>query len=108
MPWQGLYFFRNIGSNKQPRFASPIRLYAASGKRGQIDFFDDFYTFYDVYDWFGNGRPDVITISRDGGIKVYKNAGEMDEAGLPRLELALTMDRPSCLAPGMYTTEGGA
>lgn len=102
MPWQGLYYWRNIGSNRRPRFAAPVRLHA-KGKDGTPDFFDSFYTWYDVFDWFGSGRPDVISVSREDGIQVYRNTGARDRAGLPRLEYAMTIERPACLAPAMYT-----
>ena len=101
MPWQGLFYWRNIGSNTNPRFAAPVRLYARAG--GKMESFDEWYPWYDVYDWYGNGRVDVITVSRDLGIRVFRNRGGTDRAGLPKLELAETIERPACLAPGMYT-----
>ena len=101
MPWQGFYFWRNIGTNARPRFAAPLRLYATGG--GKTEWFDEWYPWYDVFDWFGSGRCDLITVSRDHGIRVFRNTGDTDRAGLPRLELAQTIERPGCLAPGMYT-----
>ena len=102
MPWQGFYFWRNIGSNRRPRYAAPMRIHAV-GENGQMDFFDDWYTHYDTCDWFGSGRLDLITVSRESGIRIYRNTGRPDATGLPRLRHALTMKRPDCLAPGTYT-----
>ena len=102
MPWEGFFCWRNIGSNQRPRFAPPIRIHAL-GDDGEPDFMDEWYTHYDVFDWFGTGRLDLITISRESGIKVYRNSGKLDGAGMPLLQHALTMERPACLAPGMYT-----
>ena len=113
MPWGGVFFWRNIGSNGEPRFAPPMRLYADGVNLvqreyrmydipPQREFISEDYLCCDVFDWFGSGRPDLITISQRGGIKVYRNTGERDAAGLPALELAATVAFPPLLAAGRY------
>ena len=113
MPWGGVFFWRNIGSNREPRFAPPMRLYADGVNLvqreyrmydipPQREFISEDYLCCDVFDWFGSGRPDLITISQRGGIKVYRNTGARDAAGLPALELAATVPFPPLLAAGRY------
>ncbi len=113
MPWGGVFFWRNIGSNRQPRFAPPMRLYANGVNLvqreyrmydipPQREFISEDYLCCDVFDWFCSGHPDLVTISRRGGIKVYRNSGERDAAGLPALELAATVPFPPQLSVGRY------
>lgn len=110
MPSSGVFFWRNIGTNAQPRFGTPMRLYADGVNqknrfaeterfRPRRDFISEFYLKCDVFDWFGSGRSDLITCSKTGGIRVYRNLGELDATGLPMLELAQRIRPPSCLAP---------
>ncbi len=114
MPMAGIFFWRNIGSNEEPRFDVPLRV-SADGvdqehtldsymvyfkpRRG---FMSEDYMTCDVFDWFGSGRMDLITLSRSGGIKVYRNTGRMDAAGMPVLELAQRPEYPSCIGKGRY------
>ena len=116
MPRGGIFCWRNIGSNEKPRFSHPMRICAdgvierttlgtdAYTPRMSFkpchDFVNEDYLHCDVFDWFGSGRPDLITISRTGGIKVYRNTGKLDATGMPRLELAIHMKQPRCIAPG--------
>ena len=113
MPWGGVFFWRNIGSNREPRFAPPMRLYADGVNLvqreyrmydipPQREFISEDYLCCDVFDWFGSGRPDLVTISQRGGIKVYRNTGARDAAGLPALELAAKVPFPPLLAAGRY------
>ena len=114
MPMAGVFFWRNIGTNEQPRFDVPLRL-SADGVdqqhtldnymvnfRPRRDFMSEDYMACDVFDWFGSGRMDLITLSRPGGIKVYRNTGRLDAVGLPILELAQRPEYPSCIAKGRY------
>ena len=116
MPRGGIFCWKNIGSNEEPRYSHPMRICAdgvvESSNLGtdahtprisfepRHDFINEDYIHCDAFDWFGTGRPDLITISRTGGIKVYRNHGDLDATGMPRLELALHMDQPGCIAPG--------
>ena len=113
MPMAGIFFWRNIGTNERPRFAPPLRLYAEGVEEQQYldrlrrfkprrDFISEDYIDCDLFDWFGTGRLDLITISRTGGIKVYRNTGVLDAVGMPVLELAQRPEYPSCLARGRY------
>ncbi|MBP86598.1 MAG: hypothetical protein CMJ64_07780 [Planctomycetaceae bacterium] len=113
MPMAGVFFWRNIGTNEVPRFAPPLRLYAERVDEQQKfggprtfeprrGFISEDYIDCDVFDWFGNGRLDLITFSRTGGIKVYRNIGARDAVGLPVLELAQRPEYPPCLARGRY------
>ena len=114
MPWGAVFFWKNIGSNAEPRFAPPLRLSADLIDQQQLNgnierfeeprsgFISEDYISCDTFDWFGSGRPDLITISRHGGIKVYRNLGTLDAAGLPELELAARVPFPDGFAVGRY------
>ncbi len=116
MPRGGIFCWKNIGSNEEPRYSHPMRIHAdgvvESSNLGtdahtprlnfepRYDVINEDYLHCDAFEWFGSGRSDLITISRTGGIKVYRNLGDLDATGMPRLELALHMEQPGCLAPG--------
>lgn len=113
MPWAGVFFWKNLGTNEKPRFAVPMRLYADGVDQIQMnglmkkikprrENISEDYMGCDVFDWYGTGRKDLITISRTGGIKVYRNTGRLDAAGLPVLELSERIRFPSCLVVGRY------
>jgi hypothetical protein len=113
MPMAGIFYWRNIGTNEEPRFGPPMRLYAegvdevqeigaALNFEPRQDFISEDYIACDVFDWYGTGRLDLITLSRTGGIRVYRNTGRLDKAGLPILKLAQRPEYPSCLARGRY------
>ena len=120
MPWSGVFFWRNVGSNAEPRFAPPMRLYASGADQvdasrhrlhqtpareeavGAGHFISQYYLRCDVFDWFGTGSQDLITASKQRGIQVWRNLGSLDGAGLPLLELALTVDLPQGLPPTPY------
>lgn len=130
MPQAGVFLFRNSGSEAEPRFSVPLRLYAEGvDERDDHDpgvfvpvfpstrapdtesssqpvelaafparkgFISEYYLRADVYPWFGSGRVDLITMSgQSRHIKIYRNTGEKDGVGLPRLELALKLPKPS-------------
>ncbi|MBN1553307.1 MAG: VCBS repeat-containing protein [Phycisphaerae bacterium] len=116
MPWAGIFFWRNIGTNVRPRFAPPLRLSAdgvehidcskhrnwSQGRhRPRYDYISDYYIRCDTFDWFRTGRPDLITNACNSGIRVYRNTGHLDETGMPRLELALKLNFPYKLPPSM-------
>ena len=117
MPWAGIFYWRNIGSNEKPRFAPPIRLYAEgveqadpsktrwSSKwtfKGRRDYISEYYIRCDIVDWFGKGRMDLVTASMSGGIRIYRNTGKLDSVGLPKLELAVKISLPKHLPPTGY------
>ncbi|HAA50631.1 MAG TPA: hypothetical protein DCE43_13020, partial [Planctomycetaceae bacterium] len=65
MPMAGIFFWRNIGTNQQPRFDVPLRLSAGGvdqqhtldnymvNFRPRRDFMSEDYMACDVFDWFG-------------------------------------------------------
>lgn len=83
-PSWGLYFWRSIGTNREPRFDRYIRL--------QVDrrFIDDFYASYQVADWDHDGNLDILcgvgAGKERGRLKVYRNTGRRDSNSLPILE----------------------
>ena len=125
MPWAGVFFWKNSGGNASPRFAPPMRLAAdgvdvrdpfpetfsfADDDAAAVekiirfpprrDFISEFYIRCDLFDWFGTGRLDLVTLSRDGDIRVYRNTGMRRPDGTPELVLAVRIPLPKCLAPG--------
>lgn len=109
MPWDGIFFFRNIGSNEKPFFDRPLRLHARGVEHelrwysktpvtDESGFISEYYLRFNLFDWFGTGRLDVITISlADEYIKIYRNTGVRDHNGLPVLELAQKIPQPKCV-----------
>ena len=65
-PQWGLFFWRNAGTNAAPRFARFVRLQAD----GRLDI------------WSGSGSG-----PRRGELRIYRNTGERDAMGLPRLSV---------------------
>jgi len=117
MPWAGVFFWRNIGGNAKPRFAPPYRLCAdgvdltdpsKTHWKGEWkfakrrDFISEYYIRVDFFDWFGTGRQDLVTVSRQGQMRVYRNTGRLDEAGLPVLQRAVDIAIPKVLPPTPY------
>ncbi len=115
MPWAGIFFWKNTNTNEKPSFAPPLRLraegvdvwdlYNFADKRDyhfapRLDFISEYYVRCDLFDWFGSGRKDLITLSRHGGIRVYRNTGKLRADGTPELVLALKIPLPASLAPG--------
>jgi len=108
MPWSGVFVFRNIGSPARPRFGPPLRLYADgvdeedSSRPGSVSsfapkkgFISEYYLRADVFNWFGEKYPDLVTASAQSSfIKVYRNTGKKDRVGLPILKLALRIPKP--------------
>ncbi len=136
MPQAGVFLFRNIGSNTEPRFSVPLRLYAEGvDERDNHDpevflpvfpstrspdtapssepvelaafparkgFISEYCLRADAYPWFGNGRLDLVTMSgQSSHIKIYRNTGEKGGVGLPELELALKLPKPSGMVGGV-------
>ncbi|MCP4640400.1 MAG: VCBS repeat-containing protein [bacterium] len=112
MPWDCIVYWRNIGTNEEPRYAVPLRVSADGVDRqkaaGQTefeprhDYISEYYLVCDVFDWFGTGRLDLITFSKAGGVRVYRNTGAFDAAGMPKLERALTLSVPPFFPPSLY------
>ncbi|MCK4591656.1 MAG: hypothetical protein KAT86_07865, partial [Candidatus Latescibacteria bacterium] len=106
MPWDGIFFFRNIGSNEKPFFDLPLRLrargveyeiraYSKTPVADESGFISEYYLRFDLFDWFGTGRLDLITMSlSDETIRIYRNTGVRDGNGLPVLELAQKIRQP--------------
>ncbi|MFN7932534.1 MAG: FG-GAP-like repeat-containing protein [Bryobacteraceae bacterium] len=83
-PWWGVYFFRNIGTEKKPRYAAAKRL-RVNGRP-----IDDMYASYQVLDWNHDGHADLLSGigagPRKGTLQLYLNAGRRDGDGLPVLQ----------------------
>ncbi|MCX6622814.1 MAG: VCBS repeat-containing protein [Acidobacteria bacterium] len=83
-PWWGLYFWRNIGTNREPRFDRSVRL-KVDGK-----VIEDYYASFQLTDWNHDGRLDILCGVGGGRdrntLKVYFNTGERDALGLPVLK----------------------
>jgi len=88
-PWWGVYFFRNIGTEKKPRYAAAKRL-AVEGRP-----IDDMYASYQVLDWNRDGRPDLLSGigagPRKGTLQLYLNEGRRDAGGVPLLRTGPTL-----------------
>jgi hypothetical protein len=82
-PYWGIFFWRNLGSNAEPRFDRYVRL-RADGVALQ-----DKYATYQLMDWNGDGRLDVVagteTVKKRGVLKVYLQTANSDPLGLPVL-----------------------
>lgn len=88
-PWWGIFFFKNIGVNKHPRYAAPKRLTLNSQP------IDDNYASYQTLDWNHDGHPDLLSGigagPRKGTLQLYLNQGRRDSQGLPILETGPTL-----------------
>jgi len=84
-PWWGLYFFRNVGTERRPRYAAAQRL-AVDGRP-----MDDFYASYQTLDWNRDGHLDLLSGigagPRKGTLQVYLRQGRRDGRGLPVLKV---------------------
>lgn len=82
-PWWGIYFFRNVGTNRKPRYAAARRL-TVGGRP-----IDDMYASYQTLDWNHDGRPDLLSGigagPRKGTLQVYLQQGRRDAEGMPVL-----------------------
>ena len=91
-PWWGVFFFRNQGTNRDPRYAAAKRL-TLDGRP-----FDDNYASYQVLDWNRDGHPDLLSGigagPRKGVLQVYLNQGRLDPEGLPVLQAGPTLKWP--------------
>ena len=90
-PYWGLFFWRNIGTNQSPKFDRYVRL-QAEGK-----YIGDVYNEFQVVDWDGDGKPDVLYGigggKQRGVMRVYRNTGTRDSSGLPVLTVGPEVPR---------------
>lgn len=95
-PYWGLFFWRNIGSDRHPRFDRYLRVRADGHEIA------DPYASYQVLDWNGDGLPDIVSGSRNT-LRVYLNTGRRDAWGMPVLHLVrtLALSGPGDLSYGM-------
>lgn len=93
-PWWGIFFFRNIGTNANPRFAARIRLSVDNQPIA------DNYASYQVIDWNEDGHPDLLSGIGAGPqkntLRIYLNQGKRDSRGVP----ILATPTPVPLGPG--------
>jgi hypothetical protein len=91
-PWWGIYFFKNVGTNKSPRYAAAKRLTLDSRP------IDDNYASYQTLDWNRDGHPDLLSGigagPRKGTLQIYLNQRRRDSQGLPILALGPTLAWP--------------
>lgn len=82
-PYWGIFFWRNIGTDRNPVFDRYIRL-KADGR-----YIGDVYNTFQVIDWNGDGNPDILYGigggSRRGAMRIYLNSGKRDPLGMPVL-----------------------
>ena len=75
-PWWGIFFFKNIGTKANPRYAAAKRLTL----NGQP--IDDQYASYQTLDWNHDGHPDLLSGigagPRKGILQLYLNQGRRD------------------------------
>ncbi|MBL8210832.1 MAG: VCBS repeat-containing protein [Bryobacterales bacterium] len=88
-PWWGIYFFRNTGTNRKPRYAAARRLTLDNRP------IDDTYASYQTLDYNHDGHPDLLSGigagPRKGTLQLYLNQGRRDNAGLPLLKAGPTL-----------------
>lgn len=106
-PWWGIFFCKNIGTNKHPRYAAAKRLTLNSQP------IDDHYASYQTLDWNRDGHPDLLSGigagPRKGTLQLYLNQGQRDPQGLPILKVGPTLTWPKDggdLAYGMRLIDG--
>ncbi len=89
-PWWGVAFWRNVGTNNDPRYDRAIRLQAD----GRV--IQDHYGAYQLVDWNSDGRLDLLCGIGGGresnSLKVYLNTGRRDAFGLPLLAVGPRVD----------------
>ncbi len=92
-PYQGTWFFRNIGSNKEPLYDDFIRL------RVDGDYIDA--QVFDAVDWNGDGLMDLAAKPYGRNeIHLYLNTGQRDRNGLPVLTRGEAIDLAKIIGPG--------
>lgn len=92
--WNRIVFFKNVGSNSNPRFINkglvkadgkPLELPHEPVPEGEGIYKRDYYPVPEVVDWDGDGRPDLLAGGYvTGMIFFYKNVGR-EADGTPRL-----------------------
>lgn len=82
-PYWGLFYWRNIGTNDEPRFDRYVRV------RADGEVLQEKYATYQLLDWNTDGRLDVVAGTEDADrrpmLKVYLQVDERDSSGLPVL-----------------------
>lgn len=82
-PYWGLFYWRNIGTNDEPRFDRYVRV------RADGEVLQEKYATYQLFDWNADGQLDVVAGTEDEekrpSLKVYLQVDERDSAGLPVL-----------------------
>lgn len=111
-----VYFYRNVGTNAQPRYhdqgplqldghdlrppASPVP--EVAGPNGESIYKEDYEPLVEVADWDGDGFPDVLLGGYvTGRVFWYRNTGRRDGNGAPVLE-----DRGPLMADGKILDVG--
>ena len=91
-PWWGIFFFKNTGTNTNPRYAASKRLTLNHQP------LDDPYASYQTLDWNHDGHPDLLSGigagPRKGALQLYLNQGQRDPHGLPILKTGPTLQWP--------------
>lgn len=92
-----ILFFKNIGTDAAPAFANAVQLEAAGKpihiQQGYANIQGPFeqrwgYSCPTVFDWNGDGLPDIVTSSATAEHRVYLNSGTKTE---PRLDAPLPL-----------------
>jgi len=82
-PYWGLFYWKNIGTNDEPRFDRYVRV------RADGEVLQEKYATYQLFDWNADGRLDVVAGTEDAEkrplLKVYLQVDGRDHAGLPVL-----------------------
>jgi hypothetical protein len=77
-PYWGVFLWRNVGSNRAPRFAPAVRLSVG----GVL--LEDRYACWQVMDWNRDGKPDLVSGS-GRRLRVYLQSDGVGDGGLPHL-----------------------
>ncbi|MCC6590490.1 MAG: VCBS repeat-containing protein [Bryobacterales bacterium] len=82
-PYWGIFFWRNMGTNQNPKFDHYVRLKADGTYLGDV------YNIFQLIDWDRDGNPDILYGigggPKRGTMRVYLNTGRRDWAELPVL-----------------------
>ena len=99
-PYNGTWFFRNVGSNEKPLYDDFIRL------KVDGEYIDS--QVFDTVDWDGNGLTDLVAKPYGKNeIHVYLNTGQRDRNGLPVLTQGEVIDFAKLIGPGGQCGAGG-
>jgi hypothetical protein len=78
----GLTFFKNVGTQIEPRYAPGVRL----AHRGETIRLRGSIIRPTAYDWTGNGHVDLVVGAEDGSVALVQHTGELDGEGVPVFE----------------------